>query len=158
MGRHRIHNPPTGTYPEPIESTSPPSSLSPQDQFDPIPHLCFGLHSRLFPPGFSSKTLYSFITSPLRDTCPAHLIPRDLICLQRPNIQGLIHKCLNVDCTVNTANVSSECSFVLYYMWHIFIDTLTACSRACACVRVCVCACVRVCVCACVRVCARARV
>jgi hypothetical protein len=53
----------------------------PKIHSDPIFQLSLGLPSGLFPSRFPTKTLYTFLSSPMRVTCPAQLIRLDLTCL-----------------------------------------------------------------------------
>jgi hypothetical protein len=69
--------PATTPCPEPSESTVHPLSQSQQDIF--WSHLCLGLPSGFFPLELLTKTLYTYISSPMRATCPAYLILLDYI-------------------------------------------------------------------------------
>jgi hypothetical protein len=79
---HRTHNSPP---PVPVLSQSnpinTPKPISLRSILIPSSHLLLGLPSGLLPSGFHTKTLYTFLSSPMRATCPAHLIRFDLTCL-----------------------------------------------------------------------------
>jgi hypothetical protein len=42
--------------------------------FNIISHLRLSLPGHLFPPGFLAKILFTYLISPMRTTCPAHLV------------------------------------------------------------------------------------
>jgi hypothetical protein len=61
------------TYPEPDQSSPQHPILSLEGPMLSI-HLRLGLPSGLFPSGFHTNNLYTFLFAPIRATCPAHLI------------------------------------------------------------------------------------
>ena len=78
----RLQLPATCSHPEPHRSSPCPHIPLPEDPsyyYPPLIRLV--LQIGLFPSGFPTKTLYTRLLSPIRATCPAHLIRLDFITL-----------------------------------------------------------------------------
>jgi hypothetical protein len=71
----RMHNSPL-TVPilSQVNPLHTPQPMSLRSILIPSSHLRLGLSSGLFLSGFHTKILYTFLPSPMRATCPAHLI------------------------------------------------------------------------------------
>ena len=68
-------------YPKPARSSPHPHTHFLKIHLNIIPHLHLGLPNGLFPPGFPTITLYTSLLTPIRSTCPTHLILLDFITL-----------------------------------------------------------------------------
>jgi hypothetical protein len=74
--------PTIGPYPEPTEFAPHPCSDNPPRTILILSsHLCLGLPRGHLHSCFTTKTLYTFLSSAMLAICPAHLILLDLICL-----------------------------------------------------------------------------
>jgi hypothetical protein len=82
MVHHRICNtPPPAPILSRLNPLHTPQPICLKSTLIPFSHLRVGLPSGLFPSGFPTKTLYTFLSSSMRATCPSHLIYLVIMCL-----------------------------------------------------------------------------
>jgi hypothetical protein len=82
--------PATSPYPEPVESTPHPPTNLPKVHFYPILPSTPWSFKWSFSYGIPSKTLYTFLPSPMRATCPTHLILLDLMVMFNTSFMSLL--------------------------------------------------------------------
>jgi hypothetical protein len=87
-----LREPATNPYPEPTGSTLHPLANLPKTTLIPSSNLHLVLASGLDPSGFLTKTLYTFLSCPMHDTCSAYLILLDYICLMILGDYKLVQK------------------------------------------------------------------
>jgi hypothetical protein len=79
---HRVHKrPPSIPILSQLNPLHAPQQNSLRSILIPSSHLPLGLPRGHFPSLFSTNTLYNLFSSPIRVTCPAHIVLLDLICL-----------------------------------------------------------------------------